>query len=97
MSLAVIVKIAEVVGITLGTIAFALMTYWKLKERAIMKEHGLEDNPERCGRHEEQLKSLSGRIDKLEENNREDHQQIFRQIGDLAVEIAKVSRGGEQK
>ena len=65
MSLAALVKIAETVGIILGAIGFALVTYWKLKEKAFTRVQGLSDNPERCKDHEDRLRDIEKDIGEI--------------------------------
>ena len=66
MNLALILKIAEVIGLILGTLAFALLTYWKAKERALTKDKGLEANPERCEQHAIRLAVIEERLERIE-------------------------------
>jgi len=66
MNLALALKVAEVIGILLGAIAFALITYWRMKERALSKEKGLDANPERCEQHSIKLAVIEGRLERIE-------------------------------
>lgn len=59
MNIALILKIAEIIGTVLGTLAFALMTYWRAKERIFIKSRGLEDNPLRCDQHETSINNIN--------------------------------------
>jgi len=68
MNLAPALKIAEVIGIILGTLAFALLTYWKAKERALSKEKGLDANPERCEQHSVRLSVIEQRLERIEKD-----------------------------
>jgi len=62
MNLALALKVAEVIGLILGTLAFALLTYWKAKERALTKNKGLEANPERCEKHENSINDINMKL-----------------------------------
>lgn len=90
MNAGILLKIAEVVGTVLGASAFALITYWKMREKRLLKEKGLADNPERCGKHEARLQALEDRMDE----NHEDHLRFLDQLQKLSVEIARLSRNG---
>ena len=94
MTLTSILKVAEILGILLGATAFALVTYWKLKERVKEKEHGLETNPERCGRHEERLDQLEKITEEMDRHNRMDHKEMFASVAALAIEVTKIVRNG---
>lgn len=94
MNAGLLLKIAEVVGTVLGALAFALVTYWKMRERKLIKEKGLADNPERCGQHEARLNALEDRIGREMDLNHEAHEKIFDQLKALSVEIARLSRHG---
>jgi len=59
MNLALALKVAEVIGILLGTIAFALMTYSRLKEKAFTRARGLDENPLRCDQHERSINEIN--------------------------------------
>jgi hypothetical protein len=87
-------EIAKIVGAIVGVIAAALVAYWKLKDKRIAKDLGLQDNPERCGRHEADIKTLKERFDRFDTKNDEDHGEMFRQLGAMSVEIAKLGRNG---
>lgn len=83
MNLALALKIAEIIGILLGTIAFALVTYWRLKEKVLSKEHGMLDNPERCRDHEERLRKIETiaiKLDAKVEGMKEDVDGIIRKL-----------------
>ena len=58
MNLALVLEIAKIVGILLGTIAFALTAYWKMKEKALTRDKGLDANPERCEKHENAINDI---------------------------------------
>lgn len=94
MNAAALLKIAEYAGTALGVIAFALVTYWRLREKRLAKEHGLEANPERCTQHELRLGYIEERIEREFEENRQAHEKMLDQIGVLRVEIARLSRNG---
>lgn len=68
MTLSSLIKVAEIVGIVLGAAAFALVTYWKMKDKALTKERGLMDNPERCKDHEDRLRAIEGRLATISTN-----------------------------
>jgi hypothetical protein len=97
MNLSLAIKIAETIGILLGIAAFALITYWKLKERVKEKEHGLESNPERCGRHEVRLDNIEKDVGEMDKQNRIDHKELFSSIAALSIEITKIVRNGITK
>jgi hypothetical protein len=83
MDIALILKIAEVIGTVLGITAFALVTYWRLKERALVKEHNLLGNPERCKDHDDRLRDLEKAcvgLCKDIENIKEDIAEIKRRL-----------------
>jgi hypothetical protein len=58
------------------------------------KQLDLADNPERCGQHEEAISTLKARVEKLDESNDKAHDEMFRQLGAMCVEIAKIGRNG---
>ena len=87
-------EIAKIVGAIVGLVTGALVAYWKIRDKRIAKAFSLEDNPERCGRHEEAIKTLKDRVEKLDEGNDKDHGEMFRQLGAMSVEIAKLGRNG---
>ena len=89
-----ILEIAKALGIILGAVAFGLLTYWRLKERALREELGLKANPERCGRHEERLDQLEGLYAELSQQNRLDHKDMGDKISALTIAITKISRNG---
>jgi uncharacterized protein (DUF39 family) len=90
MTAGTVLKIIEIAGTALGVIAFALVTYWRLKEKRHEERLDLADNPVRCGEHKARLESLEARMDE----NHEEHVRIFAQLQALSVEIAKLSRNG---
>lgn len=94
MSAGLLLKVVEVAGTVLGTLAFALVTYWKMRERKLIKEKGLADNPERCGQHEARLNALEERIGREMDLNHEAHEKIFEELKALSVDIARLSRNG---
>jgi hypothetical protein len=59
MNLPLALKIAEVVGILLGATAFALVNYWRMKEKAFTRARGLDENPVRCDQHEQAINSIN--------------------------------------
>jgi hypothetical protein len=87
-------EIAKIAGAIVGIIAAALVAYWKFKDKRQAKDLGLPDNPERCGRHEEAIKTLKDDMKTYCDENREDHRQIFAQVGAMSIEIAKLGRNG---
>lgn len=88
-----VLELAKIIGAIVGFAAGVLVTYWRIRERRITREFGLAENPERCGDHAARLRALEGWIEKLERDNREDHNKIVGQIGALGIEIAKLSVG----
>jgi hypothetical protein len=92
MDATAILEIAKVAGTILGTAAFGIWTYSKLREKALSRKYGLKPNPTRCGEMIARVEGLEKRSEKLEENNREDHGRIFQRIEDLAVEVAKIAK-----
>jgi ERCC4-related helicase len=97
MNLSVLLKIAEYAGTALGVLAFALVTYWRMREKKMERERGLDSNPERCGQHEARLDKIEDRLREECDSNRDDHARIFTQLQAMAVEIAKLSRNGGWK
>lgn len=93
MNISLILKIAEIVGTALGVLAFALVTYWRMKEKRLEERMGLIENPERCGEHAARLRALEERMD----DNHEEHVRMLDQISRLAVEVARISRNGGGK
>lgn len=94
------VKIAESFGSLCGFVLAVYYTYWRIRQNRIASDKGLEDNPERCGRHEEAIKQLRSDMDDYYDENREEHRTMSVQLGALSLEIAKLSRnghGGEKK
>lgn len=87
-------EIAKVFGALIGLLTGVYVTYWQIRQRQISKALSLEDNPERCGRHEEAIKRLRQDMDTLADQNRDDHRQLFNQVGALGIEIAKLNRNG---
>jgi len=87
-------EIARTVGSAIGLASGIFITYWRITQSARARELKLEDNPERCGRHEEAIKSIRLELDKVRSDNKEDHRIIFNQLGALSVEIARLGRGG---
>lgn len=85
-------KLAETFGAFIGLLFGIYFTYWRVRQSRMAADLRLEDNPERCGRHEEAIKSLREQVQKYCEENREDHRQIFGQLGALSVEMAKLER-----
>ena len=71
MNIAVAIKIAEIIGIALGIMAFALVTYWKLRERSLARERGLDENPQRCEQHQTAIAVIEERLDTIEEDIKE--------------------------
>jgi hypothetical protein len=67
MTLTSILKVAEILGILLGATAFALVTYWRLREKTLAREHGMSDNPERCKDHEDRLRRIEEVATRLDE------------------------------
>lgn len=59
MNLPLVLEIAKIIGILLGTIAFALTAYWKMKEKAFTRARGLDENPLRCDQHEKAINSIN--------------------------------------
>jgi hypothetical protein len=78
-----ILKAAEILGILMGAAAFALVTYWRLREKALAARHGLGDNPERCKDHENRLRDMEKAcvgIAKDIENIKDDLNEIKRRL-----------------
>ena len=83
MTFTSILEAAKMLGILLGAVAFALVTYWRLREKTLAKEHGLGDNPERCKDHENRLRDMEKAcvgIAKDIENIKEDLNEIKRRL-----------------
>ena len=97
------VEIAKLVGAVVGLCSGIFITYWQIRQKTLARSLSLEDNPERCGRHEEAIQRLKEAVKQECDDNREDHRIMFNQIGALSIEIAKLGRnghgqgGGEQK
>ncbi|MCJ7828619.1 MAG: hypothetical protein MUP81_02630 [Dehalococcoidia bacterium] len=66
MNLPLVLEIAKIIGILLGTIAFALTAYWKMKEKALTRDKGLDANPERCEQHAIRLAVIEERLERIE-------------------------------
>jgi len=81
--------------VALSTAAF--IAYSKVREKRLAGEHGLEDNPERCGRHEEAITTLKGKIDNLDEKNTADHGQIFAHLQNLSLELVGIKKDLERR
>jgi hypothetical protein len=88
------VEIAKLVGAIVGLASGIFITYWQIRQKTLSRELKLEDNPERCGRHEEAIKTLQARVDRWEEKNDKEHAQMCAQLGLMSIEIAKISRNG---
>jgi hypothetical protein len=91
------VEIAKLVGAIVGLCSGIFITYWQIRQRTLSREMKLEDNPERCGRHDEAIQQLKAAVRKECDDNREDHRVMFNQLGALSLEIAKLSRNGGEK
>lgn len=91
---AVWLEVAKVVGAFVGLCSGIFITYWQIRQRTIARSLSLEDNPTRCGRHEEAIQSLRADFSRICDENREDHKQMFGQIGALSIEVTKLSRNG---
>jgi hypothetical protein len=91
------VEIAKLVGAIVGLCSGIFITYWQIRQKTLSRELKLEDNPERCGRHEEAIKTLQSRFDKWDEKNDKEHAQMCQQLGLLSIDIAKLSRNGGEK
>jgi hypothetical protein len=83
-------EIAKIVGAIVGLATGAFVTYWRIREKQLQKDHGLEDNPERCGRHEEAINTLKGRVDALDARNAADHGRIETKLQNIALEIVAI-------
>jgi len=92
---AVLVEILKIAGAILGVASAAFITAWQIRQRTKTKELKLADNPERCGQHEEAITTLKARVETLDERNDKDHGEMFRQLGAMSVEIAKLGRNGK--
>jgi hypothetical protein len=97
MNLSAIAKFAEIAGTILGTLAFAFWTLSKLKEKAATKKYGLKPNPTRCGEMIARIENLENDVKENKQENRDDHKQLFSQIGALSIEVAKIGRNGGPK
>ena len=86
------VEIAKTIGAAVGLLTGGFVTYWQIRQRTRQKAYDLEDNPERCGRHEEAIKQLRSDMDDMCEENRDDHREMLKQIAGLSVEMARASR-----
>jgi hypothetical protein len=91
---AVLVEILKITGACLGLASAVFITLWQIRQKTMTKELKLADNPERCGQHEEAITTLKLRLEKLDEGNDKDHGEMFRQLGAMCVEIAKLGRNG---
>lgn len=91
------VEIAKLVGAVVGLCSGIFITYWQIRQRTISKSLNLEDNPERCGRHEEAIAQLKIAVKQECDENRDEHRLLFNQLGALSLEIAKLSRNGGEK
>jgi hypothetical protein len=87
-------EIAKIAGAIVGIIAAALVAYWKFKDKRQAKDLGIDENPKRCGQHEEAIDTLKKEMGRFCDENREDHRQIFAQVGAMSIEIAKLGRNG---
>ena len=85
-----LLELAKIIGAIVGLVAGALVTYWRFNERRRTKELNLDENPERCGKHEIRLDALERRMGSLEEHNREDHNKLFNQIGAVGNALARL-------
>ncbi len=81
--------------VALSTAAF--IAYSKVREKRLSTAHGLEDNPERCGRHEEAITTLKDRVDGLEQKNSSDHQQMFAHLQNLSLELVGIKKDLERR
>jgi hypothetical protein len=91
---AVLVEALKIVGASLGLASAVFITLWQINQRTKTREMKLADNPERCGQHEEAISTLKARVEKLDESNDNAHDEMFRQLGAMSVEIAKLGRNG---
>jgi hypothetical protein len=95
--LAVAIEIIKMVGAIAGLLTMAFVAWCRWKEGKLTKELKLEDNPERCGRHEEAIVTLKGRFEKLEQENQRDHGEMLRQLAGLSLELVKVCKDIEKR
>ncbi len=94
MNAALLLKVAEVVGTVLGAVAFALMTYWRLRDKRMRRELHIGDNPTECGAHAARLEDLEKDVEDLVKTNREDHRIIYGKLEALGNEIVRLGRNG---
>jgi|GEM_PF-6374619 hypothetical protein len=80
----------------LGAAGWQVARY--LRERKEMRRHGLAENPDRCAKHEvqisqleEQFEGIDGRLDRVCQENREEHHRIFSKLETLAVDLARMN------
>lgn len=95
--MATLLKIMETIGVILGTLAFAFWTLARLKEKAYTKKYNLKPNPTRCGEMIARVENLEKDVSENKAENRDDHKQLFAQIGALSIEVAKIARNGGGK
>ena len=96
-----LLKIAEIAGTVLGTIAFGLLSYWKLRDKRMRRELQISDNPTLCGDHAKRIAEIGRDVENIKEDireltdrNREDHQRIFDKLERLELDITRLSRNG---
>lgn len=89
-----VLEIAKTIGALVGLLTGVFVTYWQIRQRTMSRDLKLADNPERCGQHEEAIATLKAAVKAECDANREDHRQIFAQLGLMSVEIAKLGRNG---
>jgi hypothetical protein len=89
-----VLEIAKTIGALVGLLTGVFVTYWQIRQRTMSRDLKLADNPERCGQHEEAIATLKARFETLDERNEKDHGEMFRQLGLMSVEIAKLGRNG---
>lgn len=90
------IELVKLAGSVAGLGAATFLAYCKLRESRLTKEKGLEDNPERCGRHEEAIKNLKESVVAMETDNATDHKEIFKQLSALSLDLAKLERPFEK-
>jgi hypothetical protein len=71
----------------------------KAREWRLSHKYKLKGNPTRCGEMIARVDALEKDVEEIKKTNREDHQQLFNQVGGVSLELARLSgrlnRGGK--
>jgi hypothetical protein len=76
--------------LALLSLIVAALGLLKVRELRLTKKYNLKGNPTRCGEMIARVEALEDDVKEIKRINREDHQQLFAQVGGVSLELARI-------